>query len=138
MAEAEGRFAKQIGGRGSFASVRVAYSLAGDGVQLAPRADNDWHRSQGWLDAAVAGCALGLALAGKCGGCTVAEVGEDVCPGGTTRAAVMVAAIRAVWAATGFEPDERLAERLAGCEPGLTIAEVGQRLGCDDDWQADT
>jgi hypothetical protein len=41
----------------------------------------------------------------------------------------MVAAIRAVWAAAGFEPDNSLAERLAGCGPHQSLADVELQLG---------
>ena len=112
--EAEGRVARQVGGRGWYASVRLSLvPAAGSDVVLAPSSANDWYRSEGWLDAAVAGAALGLELAGGAGRCSITSVHGMVCD--TSPGVVALAAMRAAWAAVAFAPSEPLAAAVEGC-----------------------
>ena len=112
--EAEGRIAKQIGARGWYASVRLSLvPAAGRDVVLAPSSANEWYKSEGWLDAAVAGAALGLELADGTGRCSITSVHGMPCD--TSSALVLLAAVRAVWAALAFAPNEVLASAVEGC-----------------------
>jgi hypothetical protein len=112
--EAEGRVAKQDGGRGWYASVRLSLVPAiGREVALAPSSANEWYRSEGWLDAAVTGAGLGLELAQETGRCSITSLHGMVCD--TSSAIVVLAAVRAVWAALAFVPNELMAKAIEGC-----------------------
>jgi hypothetical protein len=112
--DAVGRVAKQIGGHGFYASVSVSLTPAAKGhVELAPAADDEWQRSQGWSGAAVAGVTLGLELAGASGRCVVTRVHGMVCD--TSPGLVALAGVRAAWAAVSFTPAPPLAEAVERC-----------------------
>ena len=85
----------------------------GRDVVLAPSSANEWYRSEGWLDAAVAGAALGLELADGTGRCSITSVHGMPCD--TSPALVVLAGMRAAWAALGFVPSEVLADAIEGC-----------------------
>ncbi len=112
--EAEGRVVKQVGKRGWYASVRLSLVPAdgGDVILASPSAD-EWYKSPGWLDAAVAGAALGLELAGETGHCSITSVHGMPCD--TSPAIVVLAAMRAVWAALAFAPSELLGAAVEDC-----------------------
>jgi hypothetical protein len=112
--EAEGRVAKQVGGCGYFAAVRVRLDPGASApVALEPAAVSDYDRGSGWGEAASIGAALGLSLCGAVGRCAVTNVRGTVCD--TSPALVAIAAARAVWAAAGFEPPAALAARVESC-----------------------
>jgi hypothetical protein len=112
--DGEGRVVRQVGGRGWYASVRLSVVPAAErDVALAASALDEWHRSEGWLDAAVTGAALGLELAGAAGLCRITSVHGMVCD--TSPGVVTLAAARAVWAAVGFLPAEPLSTAVEGC-----------------------
>ena len=114
MAEAEGRVAKQFGGRGWYATVRLSLvPAAGREVVAVPSAADGWQLGEGWLEAAAAGTAVGLELAGATGRCEITGVHGMVCD--TSPGVVALAAVRAAWAACGFEPDEALVAAVEGC-----------------------
>lgn len=132
--EADGRVMKQIRGRGYYASVRLTYEDAGgDGppAVLAPGVENAWDRE--WFDAAVAGVALGLELARAPGRCTITRVHGMVCD--TNPTLVAIAAVRAVWAAVSFDPDEATAQKIESCilrGHQMTPADLRRELGGDE------
>src|SRR5262249_967348 len=107
-------------------------------VAIDPCADDPWNRKDGWTDGGLAGAALGLKLAGSSGTCTITRV--HGMPIDTTPRLVAIAAIRAVWAALAFAPDEPMARRLEACvsrkelpHPDLEaeLAAPGTTLGGD-------
>jgi hypothetical protein len=112
--EGEGRVAMQIGGRGWYASVSLSLVPADEKeIALSPSAMDDWQRSEGWLEAATAGAALGLEVAGVHGQCLVTRVHGMPCD--TSPGVVAVAAVRAAWAAIGFVPGTSLATAVERC-----------------------
>jgi hypothetical protein len=109
----EGRIAKQIGAHGYYACVTVRCQDIGtvpSPVTLDPSADDSWYRSQGWTNAALAGAALGLKFAGIAACCKVMRIHGMPCD--TNSTLVAIAAIRAVWSAIGFAPDQELTDRM--------------------------
>jgi len=121
--EGDGKVKKQIGEHGYFAHVRVTcHDASGIPLSIAvdPRADDPWHRREGWTDGSLAGAALGLKLAGSSASCTITRIHGMPCD--TTPTLMAIAAIRAVWAALSFVPNEDLAEQLEACV--LRSAEV--------------
>jgi hypothetical protein len=79
-------------------------------VTLDPSADDPWYRKEGWTDAAFAGVALGLKLAGTPAHCRIARIHGMSCD--TNATLMAIAAIRAVWSALEFEPGDELSARL--------------------------
>jgi hypothetical protein len=113
--EYEGKVVKQIGALGFYARVRVHVTCQEIGQQpssitLDASADDSWLRSNVWLDAAQAGAALGLKLAVRSAQYNITGVHGMPCD--TNPTLVAIAAIRAVWSALAFEPDEALAGRI--------------------------
>lgn len=112
--ECEGRVARQVGDLGWFARVRLTvFPAAERHVVLAQSSMNDFYRSEGWLDAAVAGAELGMDLASVTGMCRITSMHGmicDTCPG-----VVALAAIRAVWTAVSFTPNGLLTAALESC-----------------------
>jgi hypothetical protein len=123
--EAEGRFVKQTGGRGWYARVRVCYRDEPPANSEEPRAElaaglkeqGTWYA--GWLEAALFGAAIGLELAGVPGRCVVTELDDRMMPSATNPKAIALAAVRAVWAAVSFAPDEAKTRRVEACVAGL-------------------
>jgi hypothetical protein len=112
--EAEGRVAKQVDGRGWYASVQLSLVPGGEReIALAPSAVDERQRSEGWLDAAAAGATLGLDLAGAGGQCSITRVHGMVCE--TSPGIVAIAAIRAVWTVLGFVPSRPLSAAVESC-----------------------
>lgn len=122
--EVEGRVAKQVGGCGYFALVRACVTPENSvSVKAEPSTLDDYDRGQGWLEAAEYGVPLGMELAAKTGCCKLIRVRGMTCD--TSPALVAIAAMRAVWTATGFEPSIELAERAEEC------VLAGHRLSLD-------
>ena len=112
--EAEGRVAKQVGGCGYFAAVRVRLDPGAAGrAYLEPATVSDYDRGSGWGEAATVGADLGMSLCGASGMCAVTQVRGMICD--TSPALVAIAAARAVWAAAGFTPPSALAARVESC-----------------------
>src|ERR1051326_6339688 len=114
--EGKGRVVKQIGSCGYYAEVDVGCNEAGDQastVAIDRRANDPWHRREGWIDASLVGAEIGMKLAKFCGTCSVRRIHGMPCD--TTPRVVAIATIRAVWAALGFVPSESLAKKLEAC-----------------------
>ncbi|MCE9545944.1 MAG: hypothetical protein K8T25_10555 [Planctomycetia bacterium] len=114
--EGDGKVKMQIGGRGFYARIQVICHDGSDiprSVTVAPSADDPWYRREGWTDAGLAGAALGLKLAGSSSSCTITQIHGMPCD--TNATLMAIAAIRAVWAAVSFVPDETMAQRLEAC-----------------------
>ncbi len=112
--DAVGRVAKQVGARGFYASVSVCLTPGtGRNVTLSPAAEDDWQRSQGWSGAATDGVVLGLELAGASGDCVVTRVHGMICD--TSPGLVVIAGVRAAWAAASFTPEPTLAQIVEDC-----------------------
>jgi hypothetical protein len=112
--EAEGRVAKQVDGRGWYASVQLSLVPGSEReIALAPSAEDEWQRFTAWLDAAAAGATLGLDLAGAGGQCSITRVHGMVCD--TSPGVVAIAAIRAVWTVLGFVPSRSLSAAVESC-----------------------
>lgn len=130
--EGEGKVVQQIGQLGFYARVWVACQdecepLAR--VTLDAHANDPWQQSQGWTDAALAGAALGLRIAGRTMHCTVKRIHGMPCD--TNPTLVAIAAIRAVWAALAFKPSETLAKRIDAAilrRSTITVASLEQVL----------
>jgi hypothetical protein len=101
---------KQIGGRGYYARVTINCQETNEASSIGIEGSDEWHRSEGWIDAALAGVALGLRIAKKNARCVVTRIHGMPCD--TNATLVAIAAIRAVWNALGFEPDQALANRV--------------------------
>lgn len=129
----DGKVKKQIGSHGYFAHVRVdcqAVNKLPSSVALDPGVDTAWHRSEGWTDAAVSGAALGLKLAGAKAVCTITQI--EGMPADSNSTLMAIAAVRAVWVALGFEPEEELAARLDGAilrRSEWSVADLERELG---------
>jgi hypothetical protein len=111
--DAEGKVLKQIGPCGFYARVWVNSHDIGQQpsqVTLDPSADDSWHRLQGWTDAALIGATMGMKLAAINARCKITRIHGMPCD--TNPTLVAIAAIRAVWAALQFSPDDDLAARL--------------------------
>jgi hypothetical protein len=129
--EGDGKVLLQIGARGFYARVQVNLELASGEpvVMLDASADEPWHRSEGWTDAAIAGAGLGLKLAGESGACTI--TGIQGMPADTNRTLVAIAAVRAVWAALAFQPNDALARRVEAAvlrRSELSVADLESEL----------
>lgn len=112
--DAVGRVSKQIGPRGFYASVSVCLTPgSGGNCTLSPAAKDDWQRSQGWSCAAIDGVVLGLVLAGASGDCVVTRVHGMICD--TSPGLVMIAGVRAAWAAASFTPELTLSQLVEDC-----------------------
>jgi hypothetical protein len=115
--DGEGKIAKQVGQCGWYARVRVNHRDSGEqtrNVLLAAKVEDLWKsHSRDWLDAALLGASLGLAIADRQGVCSITDLrGHAV---DTTPRIVAIAAIRAVWAAVSFQPADDMAARLEAC-----------------------
>jgi hypothetical protein len=130
--EGEGRVLQQIGPVGFYARVWVACQDECEPsvrVTLEAQANDPWQQTQGWTDAALAGAALGLKIAGRTMHCTVKRIHGMPCD--TNPTLVAIAAIRAVWAALAFEPSETLAKRIDDAirrRSTITVANLEQML----------
>jgi hypothetical protein len=124
---AEGRVARQRGGRAWFAAVAAEFAPCPClSVAVAQGAVSDFDRGSDWAQAAFAGAAAGAALSGRCGGWVVVGVRGMVCD--TSPGVVALAAARA---ACGFEPPPTLAalaEELVPQGHRLSAAEMAGTL----------
>lgn len=112
--EAEGIVAKQVGSYGYLAAVRVR--LDSDRLHeviVDAEAIDEYYRRLGYGEAAAFGAALGYSLSGESGACVIMHVRGMVCD--TSPTPVAIAAIRAIWTATGFTPLAALTARVESC-----------------------
>lgn len=111
---AEGRVAKQIGGRAWYAVVFVRFDPdPSPSVALGRGAVDNYKRDSGWREAALTGAEVGMSVARVTGACVITQVRGMDCD--TSPGVVAVAAARAVWAAAGFVPPARLAALVESC-----------------------
>ena len=114
MSEAEGRVVLQSAGRCCYGRVRVRYlneqaNELSEAQALVALSGGAWPPA--WVEAAVTGAALGLQLSGASGRCEIVELHNPEIPPSTIRPwCIALAAVRAVWAAVEFVPDQE-AER---------------------------
>lgn len=75
--EAEGKVAKQVGGRGYYARVQLRCTDIGcnsTAVTLEPSAVDEWYHRQGFVIAAIRVVQLALTLAGTSAHCTITRI----------------------------------------------------------------
>lgn len=131
--DGQGRIAKQVGGKGFYALVNVMVAdVASQSptTTIDPSADDDWQRAEGWTDAAIVGAELGMKLARCSADCTITRVHGMPCD--TNSTLVAIAAIRAVWAALGFLPDQAIDDQLEhfiAHRTELSVAQLQRKLG---------
>jgi hypothetical protein len=128
-AEYVGKVALQVGGRGYYASVTVTFQEGDTLSVVLDSAARLGHAPDDWLNAAIDGACVGAKLANRSGSFTISRVHGMECD--TSPALVAIAAVRAVWLALPFSPNDELVKCVEGLITRgheLGVAEVKKKL----------